>query len=112
MIKQASPDLNVRIKTDATNISEPSVSDPQIDADIEVLDQIIAHQDAMEKAGEKVRRGWVVRPNFWSDPPDPSLLPFTGDFNGDYGASWDELWYLVGAYLFDAMAQYEDESSL
>ncbi|MCY4223629.1 MAG: hypothetical protein OXF06_02225 [Bacteroidetes bacterium] len=109
-MKQVSSEHNTRIKSDRTNTSDQPISDSQIAADIEVLDQVIAQQEAMERAREKVRKGWVARPDFWSDPPDPYLMPFSGNSTADYDASWDELWYLVGAYLFDAMAQHENES--
>ncbi|MCY3999921.1 MAG: hypothetical protein OXF84_03810 [Bacteroidetes bacterium] len=109
-MKQVSSEHNTRIKSDRTNTSDHPISDSQIAADIEVLDQVIAQQEAMERAREKVRKGWVARPDFWSDPPDPYLMPFSGNSTADYDASWDELWYLVGAYLFDAMAQHENES--
>jgi len=88
-------------------MKKDSVSDSQLELDIKALDQIIERQEAIKRDREKIKKRWNARAKSWNDIPFFSSAKFLG--NPDYDASWEELWYLVGTYLSEAISQYETE---
>jgi len=92
---------------DSDDISENTVSDTQLELDIKALDQIIERQEAIKRDREKIKKRWIARGKSWNYIPFFSSAKFLD--NPDYDASWEELWYLVGTYLSEAISQYETE---
>ncbi len=89
-----------------------SMSDDDLQKQIKVLDGIIERIKLADKAREKVKEGWGPDQTFLDELIDVNCTPMGQ--NIDYGedAYWytpDGLWYLVGAYLAEAMSLYDNK---
>ena len=96
--------------TDTVDQSPPS---RDLQKQIKVLDELIEHLQYAAKAREKVKEGWIPKQSFWDEFMDVNSTPMGQDIEYGDDAYWHHLhglWYLVGAYLSEAMSSYDDDS--
>ena len=92
-----------------------SISDRDLQKQIEALDRVIEHLQNAANARRKVREGWIPKETFLDELIDVNCTPMGQ--NTEYGQdayrnSMREIWYLAGAYLAEAMSSYDDRSRI
>ena len=89
-----------------------SVSEHDRQKQIEVLVRFIKHHQYVAKARKKVREGWIPKETFWDEFIDVNCTPMGQDTEYGEDAYWHSMqgiWYLVGAYLAEAMSLHDDD---
>jgi hypothetical protein len=89
-----------------------SISNHDLRKQIEILDRVIEHLQYAAKARKKVREGWIPKETFWDEFIDVNCTPMGQDTEYGKDAYWHSMqgiWYLVGAYLTEAMSMYDDD---
>lgn len=88
------------------------VSEHDLQKQIEILDRVIEHLQCATKARKKVREGWIPKETFWDEFIDVNCTPMGHDTEYGEDAYWHSMqgiWYLVGAYMAEAMSLYDDD---
>ena len=98
--------------TPADSVSRSiSISDRDLQKQIEALDRFIEHLQYAANARRKVREGWTPKETFLDELIDVNCTPMgqNTEYGEDaYWLSMQGIWYLVGAYLAEAMSLYDD----
>ena len=98
-----------KMLTDTVDHSPPN---RDLQKQIKVLDRVIERLQNAAKARRKVREGWIPKQNLWDEFIDVNCTPMGQDIEYGDDAYWHNLhglWYLVGAYLSEAMSSYDDD---
>ena len=97
----------------SADVADQTISELDLKKDIRALDKIIEHLDAIIRAREKARIGWIPERTFWDELIDVNCTPLGQDYDDGYHGTWDslfEIWQVVGAHLSEAMSLYEKGS--
>lgn len=89
-----------------------SISDHDLQKQIEALDRVIEHLQYAADARRKVRRGWIPTVTFWDELIDANCTPTGQNTKNSKDAYWHSMqgvWYLVGAYLAEAMSLHDGD---
>ena len=88
-----------------------SISDRDLQKQIEALDRVIEHLQFAANARRKVREGWMPKETFWDELIDVNCNPMGQNTECGEEAYWlstQGIWYLAGAYLAEAMSLCDD----